>query len=364
MTDPPATGGGLSTRLLVDLLKPRRPGFGVFVVTGAFATSLLAGALAVSLIGVSPVRALTVLVEGSVGSKAALADALVFATPRLFVALGAIVAIRCGVFNLGGEGQLQVGAIGAILAGTAFGSLVTPIHLGLALAASMVFGGVWAVIAIALKLWRGANEIIVTLMMNFVAIYLVQYLVQGPLQPADSIYNTSERVADSAELPVLVSGTRLHLGVPLAFAAAVAVWFLLYRTPLGVRLRATGLNPRAARLQGLSVGRLVLASMAISGSIAGLAGASEVLGVQFRLIQGFSSNFGFEGLAIAFLARLEPFSAVLVAVYFGMVQKGTTQLESVLGVPSALAFIMEALPIIFLAGAQGWLLLRGRVVRA
>lgn len=349
--------------LLRRLLAPRRPSTVVWVVLGAFAASLLAGLLAISAAGIDPFRALRLMVDGSVGSTAAISNSLVFATPRLLVAVGAIVALRCGVFNLGGEGQLQFGAIGAVLVGAGVAGLWAPLHLLFALLAAMALGGAWAGIAILLKLWRGADEIIVTLMMNFVAIYFVQYLIQGPLQPPDSVYNTSDRVASSAELPLLLDGTRLHGGLLLALVAAAVVWLLLYRTALGTQLRATGLAPRAARMQGFSVGRLMFVSMVVSGAIAGLAGATEVLGVQFRLIQGFSSNFGFEGLAIAFLGALEPIPVVLVALYFGMVHSGTSQLESALGIPASLAFIMEALPILFLAGAQGWLLIRARGTR-
>lgn len=333
---------------------------GLWIVLGAFALSLLLSLATVAAIDKSPIEAFGVLVEGSVGSPAALANSFVYAAPRLLVALGAIVAIRCGIFNLGGEGQLQFGAVGAALVGVGVSSLAAPLHLLLAIAAAMVFGACWALIAVVLHLWRGANEIIVTLMMNFIAIYFVEYLVQGPMRPADSIYNMSERVASSAELPVIWPGTRLHLGFALSLVFAVGVWLLLFRTTLGLRLRATGLSPRAARVQGYSTARLILVSMAISGAIGGIAGATEVLGVQFRLIEGFSSNLGFEGLAIAFLGGLNPLLVVLVAVYFGMIINGTTQLESAMGVPSSLALIMEALPILFLAAAQGWLFVRAR----
>jgi simple sugar transport system permease protein len=331
---------------------------GIGVVLGAFAASIVVGALAVAMVGVSPLSALDAMVQGSAGSRAAWGDSLTYATPRLLVAVSAIVAIRCGVFNLGGEGQLQAGAVGATLGGTLIGTTFAPAHLAFAVLLAMAFGAVWAGIAVLLKIWRGADEIIVTLMMNFIGIYLVKYLVQGPMQPPGSIYSASKPIAPSAHLPTLLGGTRLHAGFAIALVAAGAVWLLLYRTSLGTQLRAAGLNPRAARAQGIPVARLMIVSMVISGAVAGLAGAGEVLGVQYQLIQGFSANLGFEGLAIAFLAGLEPAAAVLVAVYFGMVQNGATQMESDLGVPAALALIMEALPIMFLAGARGWLLVR------
>ena len=351
--------GRVRASFLARLNQLNGPGSNTFIVLGAITASICAGALTVTIIGVSPVQALVVFIEGSVGSLRGLTDTLVFATPRLFVALGAIVAVRCGVYNLGGEGQLQLGAIGAVLAGTMVGQIAAPLHIAFAILAAMAFGAVWAMLAILLKLWRGADEIIVTLMMNFIGIFLVAYLVEGPLQPPDSTFNMSERIEQTSRLPILISGTRLHLGFVIALVTTAAVWCLLYRTSLGVQLRATGLNLKAARLQGLPTGRLIFMSMAISGAIGGLAGAGEVLGVQFRLIEGFSSGFGFEGLAIAFLGGLQPIPVLLVAIYFGILQNGTMALQSTLSVPISLVYIMVALPILFLAGAQGWRLVRG-----
>jgi ABC-type uncharacterized transport system permease subunit len=197
-------------------------------------------------------------------------------------------------------------------------------------------------------------------MMNFIAIYLVKYLVQGPLQPPDSDFNMSAKITDGAALPILLSGTRLHAGVILAVVIAAGLWFLLYHTTFGLRLRAAGLSPRAARLQGMPLSRLIVSSMLISGGIAGIGGAVEVLGVQYRLIDGFSSNFGFDGLAIALLGSLEPFGSVIVAIYFGAINSGTLALQSALSVPASLAQIMASLPIIFLACIHGYRFLKGR----
>lgn len=330
------------------------------IMLGTFGASLAVGLLVLAAMGIAPGRALAVMVSGAVGSPRALADTLVFMAPRLLVALGAVVALRCGMFNLGGEGQLQVGAIGAVLPATLLppelGWLLLPASLLLA----ALFGAAWAIVPAVLKLWRGANEIIVTLMMNFIGIYLVKYLVQGPLQPPGSEFNMSAKVADGAMLPILYDGTRLHAGVLVALAAAAAVWALLYHTAFGVHLRATGLAPRAALLQRLPTRRLLVTSMAISGAVGGLAGATEVLGTQYRLIDGFSANIGFDGLAIAFLASLEPLATVLVALYFGAVASGTVALQSTLSVPGALSDVMTGLPIVILACVHGVLLLKGR----
>lgn len=356
----PLIFGKARTFLAHYLARSWLPGTGAIVVVLSFASSLVIGAAMISAIGISPLHAFAIAFDGSIGTVPALADTLVYATPRLLAALCAIVALRCGLFNLGGEGQLQLGAVGATLVGTWIPSLFAPLHVLLALLAAMALGAFWATIAALLKLWRQADEIIVTLMMNFIAIYFVNYLVQGPMQPPDSDYNMSAKIAHTAQFPVILAGTRLHLGFVLAVGVALAIWFLLYRTPLGVHLRATGLNARATMLQGLPVRRLMFIAMALSGAVGGLAGANEVQGVQFRLIEGFSSNFGFDGLAIAFLSGLEPLPAVAVAIYFGAIENGVTSLQSALSVPSSLAMVLSGLPILTLAAAQGWYLLKGR----
>jgi ABC-type uncharacterized transport system permease subunit len=330
------------------------------VVIIAFAASLAVGLLILAALGVSPWRALGVMIGGAFGSRMAIGDTLVFMTPRLMTALAALIAIRCGFYNLGAEGQLQLGAVGAVLPATMLPHSLGLLLLPISLISGAIFGAVWGLIPAVLKLWRGANEIIVTLMMNFIGIYFVKYLVEGPLQPVGSNFNMSAKITTGAMLPLLLPGTRLHGGVVIAVVMAAVLWFLLYHSTFGIRLRAAGLSPRAARLQGMPLSRLILSSMLISGAIAGLGGAIEVLGVQYRLIEGFSSDFGFDGLAVALLGGLEPLGAVIVALYFGAINSGTIALQSVLSIPSAMAMIMSGLPILFLASIQGFRLVKGR----
>lgn len=326
----------------------------------AFAASVGFSLGLLALLGRDPVEALAVMLDGALGSPRAVAETLVFMAPRLLTALAALVALRCGFFNLGGEGQLQLGAVGAILPSTFLPAELGPLLLPLSVLSAALFGGLWGLIPAVLKLWRGANEIIVTLMMNFIAIYLVKYLVQGPLQPPGSDFNMSAKVPDGAMLPVVLPGSRLHAGVLLALAAAALVWALLYHTAYGARLQAAGLAPGTARLLQLPMRRLVLSSMLLSGALAGIGGAVEVLGVQYRLIDGFSTDIGFDGLAIALLGGLDPLGSVVVALYFGAIDSGTLALQSALSVPAALAQVMASLPIIALACLNGYRLLKGR----
>lgn len=358
---PGHAAGGATARLRLLVTAISTSGLPAVVI--AFAASIAAVLLLLQALGFPAGAALPALLSGAFGSPAALADTLVFMTPRLLVALGAMVALRCGFFNLGGEGQLQLGAIGAVLPAVLLPPSLGPLLLPLSVLSAALFGALFGLIPAVLKLWRGADEIISTLMLNFVGIYLCKYLVQGPLQPAGSDFNMSARIADGAALPVLAQGTRLHGGVVLALVMTVAVWALLYRTVFGLRLRAAGLSPRAARLQGCSIGRLVLSAMAISGALGGLAGAVEVLGVQYRLIDGFSAHLGFDGLAIALLGGLEPVGVLLVALYFGAINSGIMGLQAHLSVPAALAMVFTSLPILLVAGVHGWRLLKGRRTR-
>lgn len=331
------------------------------ITLGAFVVSTLIGIGLVGLLGFPMGRALQTSVQGAFGDVSAIADTLVFMTPRLLVALGALIAIRGGMFNLGGEGQLQFGAIGAMIPFLALGDQGW-VLIPLCIVSGAICGALWGLIPAILKITRGSDEIIVTLLMNFIAIYFLKFLVQGPLQPEGSNFNMSAKLPDRALLPTLIDGTRLHAGVLLAIVAAILTWVLIHHTAFGLRLRAAGASPRFFRLQGAKPGAMTIKVMLVSGGFGGLAGAVEVMGVQYRLIDGFSTGIGFEGLAVAFLGGLEAFGALFVALYFGAVNSATLALQAKLSVPSSLAEIMTGLPILILAVAYGLLALKGKPV--
>jgi simple sugar transport system permease protein len=329
-------------------------------LVAAFVISAPIGLALIASTGADPLFATLVTIDATVGTVNGIVNTLVYATPRLFVALGAIVALRTGLFNLGGEGQLQMGALGAIIGGY-YAASILPGWLGIpaALVGAVLFGCLWAGIAALFKLWRGADEMIVTLLLNFIATYFVLFLVQGPLRAVGSSFNQSERVPESSELPAFF-GTRLHAGVILAVLVTVLVAVFLSRTRLGLELRSVGLNAAASRFQGLPIAALTLGAMLVSGGIAGLAGANEVLGTQFRLIQGFSPGYGFEGLAIAFLAGLRPFRAAVLALVFGGIYSAASLLQQYAGVPVSIAYVVEGIPIVLLATFSGLQMLRAK----
>jgi len=319
----------------------------------AFIVSMPIGLLLITLTGADAGEVVRVAFNATVGTTNGIVNTLVYATPRLLVALGAIVALRSGLFNMGGEGQLQFGGVGAVLGGYYLGQyLPGPLGLIAALLGAALLGGIWAGIAALFKLWRGADEMIVTLLMNFIATYFVLFLLQGPLREVDSSYNQSERIPDAAHLPRLFD-TRLHAGVILAAIMVLAVWFFFSRTRLGLEMRSVGLNQTASRYQGLPIKGLLIGAMVVSGAIAGLAGANEVLGTQYRLIQGFSASYGFEGLAIAFLAGLRPGRAAILAVVFGGIYSSASSLQQAVGVSASIAYVVEGIPIVLLAAFSG-----------
>lgn len=326
----------------------------------AFVVSMPLGLLLIVSTGADAGEVVRVTFNATVGTTNGIVNTLVYATPRLFVALGAIVALRSGLFNLGGEGQLQFGAVGAVLGGYYAGQFLPgPLGLVAALLGAALLGGLWAGVAALFKLWRGTDEMIVTLLMNFVATYFVLFLLQGPLREVDSSFNQSERIPDIAQLPRLFD-TRLHAGVILVAIMVLAVWFFFARTRLGLEMRSVGLNPTASRYQGLPIKGLLFAAMLVSGAIAGLAGANEVLGTQYRLIQGFSSSYGFEGLAIAFLAGLKPGRAAILAVVFGGIYSAASSLQQAVGVSASIAYVVEGIPIVLLAAFSGVQLLMAK----
>lgn len=344
-------------RILAQLSASRS----LWITLSAFVGSLIIGLALIAAMGVPMRAAMSTAFDGAFGTLRALSDTLVFMTPRLLVALGALIAIRGGMFNLGGEGQLQMGAIGAMLPFLAFGDVGAAL-LPLSILSGALCGACWGAIPALLKVWRGIDEIIVTLMMNFIAIYLLKYLVQGPMRPANSNFNMSAQLPADGVFQQVIEGTRLHAGVFLALLIALAVWVMLNHSAFGLKLRARGQSPRFVRLQGQSAAKTVLSSMAISGAVSGLAGTFEVLGVQYRLIDGFSSGLGFEGLAVSFLAGLQPFGAVIVSLYFGAINSAALALQTTFSIPAALADVLGGMPILILAVLSGVMLVKGRPV--
>ncbi len=294
------------------------------------------------------VDAYTAMLRSSLGSNRALGETLVATTPLLFAGLAFSVSFKAGLFNIGAEGQILTGALWAGWVGFTF-DLPALIHLPLALLAGMVGGAIWGAIPGLLRARTGAHEVISTIMLNYVALRVVDYALttEAFLRPGrqDPI---SPPVADSASLPTLIPGTRGNIGILLALASAYGVWWLLFRSTIGFELRAVGANPKAARYAGMSVTFAWVVATGLSGALAGLGGAVQLLGVNKSITGGFS-GFGFDAIALALLGRTHPIGVVLASVLFGVMRAGSVGMQASTSTPVDIIVVIQAVVIAFVA---------------
>jgi simple sugar transport system permease protein len=310
-----------------------------------FGVLLLAAGL--QLAGYDAVAALGALWRGAFGSWYAFSSAtLVRAIPLIIIGLGITLAFRGGALNIGAEGQFYAGAIAATWVGLHVAGRPAAVALPAVLAAAVLAGAAWVVVPVWLQLRYGVLEVISTLLLNFVAGSLVSLMVQGPLQESQHIYPQSDPIAVAARLPA-VPGTRLHAGLVLALVAAAGLWYVFARTLWGFRLRAVGAGPRAAAISGqIDARRMTAVALLGSGALAGLAGGIEVSGVSYALFQNLSPGYGFTGIAVALLARLQPLGVVATGLLFGALEAGAGAMQREAGVPAVAVYVVEAVVIV------------------
>ncbi len=338
-----------------------RRALGAVVPVGAALVAFLFGAIMIVALGANPVDGLVAMLDGAFGTRERLATTAVRATPLLLVGVGICVAFRAKVINIGGEGQIVIGALASTAVALAVPGTPKVLLLPMVIVAGMVGGGFWGAIPGALKAYASVNEILSTIMLNLVAVQVMNYLLRGPmidpLEVEGSRIPQTERLTDNAALPTLLSGTRLHLGVVIGITAAVAAYVLLWRTPLGFRLRAVGHNPNAARASGISVERSIVTAMAISGSLSGLAGVVLVFGSEsLRMVTdgsaaGFTSAAGFNGIVAALFGALHPLWTIPSAFLFGGLLTGANNLQRVLQIPSPLAVALNGIVVVFVVSS-------------
>jgi general nucleoside transport system permease protein len=308
---------------------------------------VLLGLVAVAIAGASPFTALETILRESLGSSQAFSTTMQTAVPLAFAALGVTVAYKAGLFNIGGEGQLVLGALAANLAAVELAGVSPWLAVPVALLAGMAAGAAWAALAGVLRAYRDVGEIVSTIMLNFIAVGLVSYLVRGPLLEPGSSFPQTEEVPAAFELP---AWGPVSLGVMLVIVSAVLSWFALYRTLPGLRLQSVGRNERAARVLGIPVRRIWVVAFALAGLFMGLAGALELLQVQHKVSPGFSPGYGFTGLLVAFLGRAHPLGVLPAAVFMAVLETGGGAIERQLNVASVTVFIMQALAAMMAVG--------------
>jgi simple sugar transport system permease protein len=317
-------------------------------VAGALIGGLLVGGLIISLTTeANPFDAYQALFEGAFGSYKAIQKTLLQATPILFTGLATIVAFRGRIWNIGGEGQFLAGAMVTAWISMNFSNLPQPVLIPLIILGSMLGGALWAGIAGFLRARYNANEIIVTVMLNYVVHFILSYLLVGPFKDPDSPYLQTFYFAESTFFPA-IGDSRLHIGSLLAVALSLAIYILLWKTPLGYEIRAIGVNPVSSEYKGIRVSRTILLTMLISGAIAGLGGGTEVAAMHHRLRLDISTGYGFTGILVAMMGQLNPFGAILSAIFFGAMVNGSYFMQIKSKVPFSLVETVQGVILFFL----------------
>lgn len=323
-------------------------------------TALLAMGLA-ALAGAEPGEVAWLIVKGAAGSKFAALETLNRATPLIFTGLAVAVAFRAKLWNIGAEAQLYLGAVATVVLGTGLLGWPSWALLPTLAAASVVAGALALLLPTFLKTRFGVDEVVTTLLLNFVVLLFVSYLLEGPLKdPMGLGWPKSAQLVPEARLPRIVEGLRLHWGFALALIAAVAVWVIQSRTIWGYEMRAVGLNPRAARFAGMPVNRVLVRTALLSGGLAALAGFSEAAGAKGNLTTDLSPGFGYTGIIVAMLALLNPLGVVVAALFVAGVFVGADSMSRAVGVPTYIADILLAASLLAMVLALGLTRMRVR----
>ncbi len=315
-------------------------------------TALIIGAVIIYTTGANVYKSYQGLWQGAFGKPRAIAETFVITTPYILSGLAVAFGFKCGLFNIGVEGQLYAGAVSAAFIGYAVRGLPHFIHLPLAMLAGIVGGAVWGAIPGYLKAKTGGHEVINTIMMNHIMLKLTDYLVKNPMLDTQASIPRTPYIQETAYLPKLFPGFRLHWGIIIALAAVFLIYFILYKTTIGFEIRTVGYNQNAARYAGMNITKNFVLVMAVSGSLAGLAGANEVLGLNYTLPAAFISGYGFDAIAIALLAKSNPFAIIPSAILWASLRNGAGLMQVRAGISIDLINIMQAFVIMFIAAPK------------
>lgn len=317
----------------------------------AILLALIVGSIFIKFSGRSVLEAYKALFTGALGGWLSLSKTLVETTPLIFTGLAVAFAFRCGLFNIGGEGQFIIGAIFSAYLGYTL-ALPGIIHIPVCLMGGIIGGGVWGALAGWLKARYGAHEVITTIMLNFIASKLGLYLVNGPMQEPTHLRPITPKISASAELWRFASPSRLNIAIFIGIMCIVLIYYILQKTTLGYEIRAVGFNPWAAEYAGITVKRNIILAMFISGALAGMAGATQVMGIAHSYNNELSAGLGFQGIAVALLGRNNPFGVGLAAFLFGALINGAIKMQSLARTPKEIIQVIQGLVIIFVAADQ------------
>ena len=330
----------------------------LIVTAIAILLGLLVGAVLIVLSGVIgpaqtfdptlPITAYSALLEGALGGPKAIANTLNSATPLIFAGLSVAFGFRAGLFNIGANGQLLVGAFCAAIVGTSVG-LPFPLGVALAILAGGLGGAAWGFIPGALKAWRGAHEVVVTIMLNSVAYLLLNLLASSIFKDPTATFPRTPDISAGAVLPIILPDTRLHGGIILAVLSAILVWFLLFKTTLGFEIRTVGANASAARYAGIRPALITILTMSIAGGLAGVGGSVEILGITKNYPAEYIVNYGFDGIAVALLGRAHPLGVVGGALLFGVLRAGAGSMQRATEIPVDIISIVQGVILLFVA---------------
>lgn len=318
------------------------------------------------LTGHNPFPVYGALLDGAFGSKRCIGESFVSTTPLLFSGLGFAIAYRCGLFNIGLEGQITVGGIAAAFFGYALPEMPPILHVTICILAGALAGAAWGFIPGYLKARFGIHEVIGVIMLNHIAFKIASYLVsmQGPMKATIDDMPASPVIQGSAKIERFVQGTRIHWGIFLAVITAFVIWTLLFKTRLGYKIRAVGKNRFAAETAGINIKKHIILTLSISGALGGIAGAVEILGVHYRLFAAFSPGYGFDAIAVALLGMVHPLGIIASSFLFGVLRSGSVLMQATYGVNKDMISVITGIIVLFMGmSAPIGLLIKDRIKR-
>ncbi|KAF0092508.1 MAG: simple sugar transport system permease protein [Fusobacteria bacterium] len=320
----------------------------LFNITIAIVVALIISGIFILFMGVNPFYAFEMLFYGVFGSVFGIGEMLAKATPLLLVGLGVSIAFKGGMTNLGGDGQFLVGAILATIAGTNIVGLPTPIHMILIVIVAALGGAIWGGIAGFLKAKYNTNEVIMTIMMNYIALYIFSYLIESPLRDPSGVLPQSKSIPIPLQIPKLLTGTRAHIGIIFALILVIIVYLLVNKTMFGYKVKVIGISPKAAVYAGINTFRQTILIMAVSGAFAGIAGMVQVYAIHFRLLDGIAGGFGFSAIVVALLGRLNAYGILIASLFVGALLAGANSMQVSSGVPASIVGITQAVVILLI----------------